>query len=93
MIRFSKDSRKYFDDWGARAYIYSASDEDIYSMLYHYEVEDKKLYMDMEQFKKMGGTYIFSRMEIANKEEMGIVLKGIYQNEESPYVIYLYEVS
>lgn len=84
-------SRAYFDDWGARAYIYSASQEDIYSMLYHYEIEDKTLYMDMEQFKKMGGTYIFSRINISNAQELGLTLKGEYSHEESPYVIYLYE--
>ena len=84
-------SRAYFDDWGARAYIYSASQEDIYSMLYHYEIEDKTLYMDMEQFKKMGGSYIFSRINISNAQELGLTLKGEYSHEESPYVIYLYE--
>lgn len=84
-------SRAYFDDWGARAYIYSASQEDIYSMLYHYEIEDKNLYMDMEQLEKMGGTYIFSRIDISNAGELGLKLKGVYSHAESPYVIYLYE--
>ncbi len=84
-------SRAYFDDWGARAYIYSASEEDIYSMNYHYDIEDKNLYMDMEQFEKMGGTYIFSRMELANANILGLTLRGVYEHEESPFVIYLYE--
>lgn len=84
-------SRAYYDDWGARAYIYSASQEDIYSMLYHYEIEDKTLYMDMEQFEKMGGTYIFSRIDISNAAELGLTLKGQYSHAQSPYVIYLYE--
>jgi len=84
-------SRAYYDDWGARAYIYSASQEDIYSMLYHYEIEDKTLYMDMEQFEKMGGTYIFSRIDISNARELGLTLKGQYSHAQSPYVIYLYE--
>jgi len=88
----NESSRAYFDDWGARAYIYSASDEDIYSMLYHYEVEDKNLYMDIEQFKKMGGTYIFSRIELANAGALGLNLRGIYEEENSPYVVYLYEL-
>lgn len=88
----NESSRAYFDDWGARAYIYSASDEDIYSMLYHYEVEDKNLYMDIEQFEKMGGTYIFSRIELTNAGELGLNLRGIYEEENSPYVVYLYEL-
>lgn len=85
-------SREYYDDWGARAYIYTASDDDIYAMQYKYEVQDKNLYMDMEQFEKMGGTYIFSRIEIANTAEKEIALVGTYTNEESPYTIYLYKV-
>lgn len=88
----NESSRAYFDDWGARAYIYSASGEDIYSMLYNYDIEDTNLYMDMEQFKKMGGTYIFSRMDIANADELGLLLRGIYEHEDSPFVIYLYEM-
>lgn len=88
----NEDSRVYYDDWGARAYIYSASDEDIYSMLYKYDIKDKNLYMDTEQFKKMGGTYIFSRIEIANKDEKGLVHVGTYENDESLYTVYLYKV-
>lgn len=87
----NESSRVYFDDWGARAYIYSASEENIYSMEYHYEVEDKNLYMDMEQFEKMGGTYVFSRIELGNATELGLTLKGVYEHKESPFVIYLYE--
>lgn len=88
----NESSRVYFDDWGARAYIYSASSEDVYSMLYHYEIEDKNLYMDVKQFKKMGGTYIFSRIDLANAKELGLTLKGIYEHENSPFVVYLYEI-
>ena len=88
----NESSRVYFDDWGARAYIYSASDEDIYAMQYKYEVQDRNLYMDTEQFKKMGGTYIFSRIEIANITEKELIHVGTYANEESPYTIYLYRV-
>jgi hypothetical protein len=84
-------SRKYFDDWGARAYIYSASQEDIYSMNYHYDVADKNLYMNMEQFSKMGGKYIFSRMELTNANELNLALRGVYEHDDSPFVIYLYE--
>ena len=88
----NESSRVYFDDWGARAYIYSASNEDIYAMQYKYEVQDRNLYMDTEQFKKMGGTYIFSRIEIANTTEKELIHVGTYTNEESPYTIYLYRV-
>ncbi len=88
----NESSAAYFDDWGARAYIYSASEEDIYSMNYHYDIADKNLYMDVEQFEKMGGTYIFSRLELSNAGELELTLRGIYENEKSPYTIYLYQL-
>ena len=48
--------------------------------------------LQLEQFEKMGGTYIFSRIELANAEELGLDLRGVYEHEESPFVIYLYEI-
>ncbi len=89
-LEMNEANRVYFDDWGARAYIYSGSEEDIYSENYDYAVEDKKLYMDMTQFRKMGGKYIFSRIDISNTEEKGLTHIGTYINEKSPYTIYVY---
>lgn len=92
-LELNSDSREYFDDWGARAYIYSASTEDIYGPYYNYSVEDKNLYIDTEQFRKMGGTYIFSRIEIENATDKEFELVGTYSDKESPYVIYLYRLT
>lgn len=50
------------------------------------------LYLDSEQFVKMGGKYLFSRYELDNAEELGFTLRGVYSNENSPYTIYLYEI-
>ena len=39
----------------------------------------------------MKGEYIFSRIAISNEKELGLRLRGEYNNETSPYTIYVYE--
>ena len=85
-------ARSYFDDWGARAYIYSASGEDSYAPYRDLGLSDESLGIDSDALKALGGNYIFSRIKISNQEELGLVLKGTYSDESSPYVIYLYEL-
>ena len=85
------DNRVYFDDWGARAYLFSGSDENTYAPYKDMGLTDYSLQIDTDAYKAIGGQYIFSRIEISNREELGLVLKGVYSHESSPYTIYLYE--
>lgn len=85
-------AKVYYDDWGARAYLVSGSGESISQALKSYEVSDKKLYIDTEAFRILGGRYIFSRIELDNADELGINQVGVYFHEGLPYTIYLYEV-
>lgn len=91
-LALNEENKIYYDDWGARAYIYSASSTGIYDAVRNYKVEDHNLYMDTKQFIKMGGKYIFSRIEISNAEEKELNLLNTYRDKDSPYVIYLYRV-
>ena len=84
-------SRIYYDDWGARAYIYSGTDASVVSATKTMYVTDEHLYMDNEAFKELGGKYIFSRIELENAEELGLTLIKAYASERSPYVVFLYE--
>lgn len=85
-------ARAYYDDWGARAYVFSPSGEDSYAPYRNLELEDKSLGIDPEEFANLGGRYIFSRVEISNQEELGLELKGTYTHPASPYEIRVYEV-
>ncbi len=78
----------YFWDWGARAYLFSGSGENTWNAVRTMTVSDKNLYIDGDQFRRMGGTWIFSRMEIENEDALGLELKGVYADE--PYTIYVY---
>ena len=55
-------SRIYYDDWGARVYLYSGTDDSVVSSAKTVYATDSTLYIDTEAFKDLGGTYIFSRI-------------------------------
>ncbi|MCM1127528.1 MAG: DUF6044 family protein [Lachnospiraceae bacterium] len=86
-----EESREYFDDWGARAYLYSGTDLSIVSTTKSYQVSDCNLYIDIDAFKALGGRYLFSRIELANAQEAGLTLAGVYTHEKSPYTLYVYQ--
>ncbi|MFI3215128.1 MAG: DUF6044 family protein, partial [Eubacteriales bacterium] len=89
----SEEFRLYFDDWGARAYIYSGAGENTYNPLRNLDVGDTNLYIDVDAFTNLGGTYIFSRIELSNATDLGLELVKAYENREvSPYIIYVYQV-
>lgn len=84
-------SRIYYDDWGARVYLYSGTDVSVVSATKSFSVTDQDLYIDGQALEELGGKYVFSRIELTNEEEAGLKLVKAYESEESPYVIYLYE--
>lgn len=88
----AEGSRAYYDDWGARVYLFSGSDESTYAPLRNLGLQDTSLCIDVDAFKELGGKYIFSTIEISNQEELGLVLKGSYSDEASPYTIRVYQV-
>ncbi len=87
---FFKD---YYDSWGARVSLYSGNDENTYAPLRVMELEDNRLVADMDELKNIECKYIFSRIEFSNSEEAGLTLLGEYDGHDSPYTIYVYELS
>lgn len=81
----------YFGEWGARAYLFAGSGENSWNPYRNLELSDYHLYIDGDQFRKLGGRYLFSRWELENMEELGFVQKGCYTQEGSPYTIWVYE--
>ena len=91
-LKTAEGSRIYFDDWGARAYLFSASDENTYVPYRELNLQDNRLVIDVNAYQILGGKYIFSRVPIGNQSELGLYLRGTYSDASSPYTIYLYEV-
>lgn len=85
-------SRIYYDDWGARVYLYSGTDESVVSSAKTVRTTDRTLYIDTEAFKELDGRYIFSRIEVSNTEELGLVHLGTYTAEDGSCTVYVYEV-
>ncbi len=89
-LETSEEFRNTFDNWGARAYLYSGAGENTYEPVRVQQLKDRKLYLDTDAFRALGGVYIFSRVELENSRELGLKLKGEFRHENSPYVIYVY---
>lgn len=87
----SEEFYTYYVEWGARAYLFAGSGENTFNPYRNLPLQDKHLYIDGDQFRKMGGTYIFSRYELDNMDELGFLPEGVYETENSPYTIYLYK--
>ncbi len=89
----SEAGRIYFDDWGARAYIFSGTDENIWNPRRTMNVKDKRLLIDPDAFAELGGEYVFSRIEIGNAAELGFTFVGKFEDGQSPYTIWVWRRS
>lgn len=87
----AEGNRIYYDDWGARAYLFSASDENTYIPYRDLGLQDQSLQINTDAYRELGGRYIFSSIEISNAAELELELKGVYSHDSSPYTIFLYE--
>lgn len=84
--------RAYYDGYGYRAYLFSASGENTYDFGANSAAEPQELLIDETALKALGCDYIFSRVEITNAQEMRITLIGVYSDGEMPYSVYLYSL-
>ena len=83
-------SRIYYDDWGARCYLYGGTDVSIVSNSKSFDVTDHDIYIDTDAFRDMGGKYIFSRYEITNAADKELNLVKRYSAADVPYDVWLY---
>ncbi len=83
--------KSYFDNWGARAYIFPGFDNNSYLPSRNLTLPDSNLYIDTESFKALNGVYLFSRFEITNATTLSLDCIGSFTNESSPYTIYVYK--
>ena len=89
-----ENTRIYFDDWGARCYLYSGTDDSIVMATRSYAgVTDTDIYIDSDALKELNCKYIISRIEISNAKEKDLELRGTFADESSPYEIYVYELN
>jgi hypothetical protein len=87
----NKRIRVYFDEWGGRCYLFT----DELGKHYMFKKNSKKrienMEVNIEQFKEMGGEFIFSSVPIDNASENNLKLDKIFNSKQSAWKIYLYE--
>ena len=83
-------TRIYYDDWGARAYLYSGTDLSIVSATKTVYATDYDIYIDAEAFRALDGKYIFSRLALTNAEDVGLRLMGSYTAQDGSCTVYVY---
>lgn len=89
----NEGSRIYYDEWGARCYLYSGHNTTIVEAVRNYPHTEDTIEIDTEALKKLGGKYIFSRIQITNATEKGLSLRCVCTDENSPYVVYVYDIA
>ncbi|MCP3031631.1 DUF6044 family protein [Halobacillus sp. A1] len=82
----------YFDTWGGRAYIYSSELGENYMFKKTSDRKIEELLLDTEALSELGGEYVLSGLPLENHEEIGLVLEEEFENESSPWRIYLYRI-
>lgn len=85
-------TRIYYDDWGARAYLYSGTDLSVVSPTKTIYATDYDIYIDADAFSALGGEYIFSRLELTNAREAGLALLDHYTARDGSMTVYVYRV-
>lgn len=84
--------QNYFDTWGGRLYMYTdklGKDDDLTK---NSDVVLDHLNINTEALAKLGGDYIFSAVPIKNFQENDLVYERSFENNTSPWKIYLYRV-
>ncbi len=92
-----KDSSiaRYFDDWGNRAYLFSAE----LGTETYFEKDSgrsiQNLSIDSEALKELGCTYVFAGVPVENATELGWELEGIFEGDgrDCRYQIRVYKIS
>ena len=87
-----EQTRIYYDDWGARAYLYSGTDLSIVSATKTVYATDNDIYIDGAAFRELGGEYIFSRIELSNAGEAGLELLTSDTAKDESCTVYVYRV-
>ena len=91
-----EDLLSYFDDWGSRAYIFSAEmmcprNGAICTASNNSRIE--QLAIDGQQFAEFGIDYLFASTPIGNSSELGLIDLGTFQNSSSAWAITVYKTS
>lgn len=81
----------YFETWGSRAYFFTASDIG-YMNLKNNQIVLPQLDFNFEKIKQLKGEYIFSAVQLGEKQHPSLVFLKKFSNDDSAWDIYLYKI-
>ncbi|WP_407936259.1 DUF6044 family protein [Litchfieldia alkalitelluris] len=84
--------RVYFDEWGSRCYLFVDELGKKYDFRKNSDKVINHLELNTKAFENMGGRYIFSSVPINNAGKNNLLLKRVFDHQDSAWRIYLYEV-
>lgn len=89
-LEIDEENQINYDNSGIRAYVFSKDVDYIETR----EINANKydMLISSREFEKMGGRYVFSRVEIGNIDALNLELCGTYTDENSPYTIWVYKL-
>ena len=79
----------YFDEYGARCYVFSAEIGKNY-YIFDRDAQIQQLDIDMKAFAELDGEYILSALRIMNAESIGLELLEKFESNVNDRIIYLY---
>ena len=88
----NENLRKYFDNWGSRCYIFVSELGSNFPIRKDSHTKIKNLELNTNVLYDMGGRYILSAAEIMNYKDNNLKFLRVFENDKSPWKIYLYEV-
>jgi hypothetical protein len=84
--------KNYFDNWGSRCYAFSAELGKNFMFDKRAQKKVEQLNFDLDAFKKMGGEYIISAVEINPNNNPEYILQKTFESKDSFWKIYLYQI-
>jgi len=84
--------RLYFDNWGSRCYIFVDELGTDYLYTKNKDVKVNNLELNSEELKNLGGEYVLSAVEIINYDDNNLTLLNTFNNDRSPWRIWLYQI-
>ncbi|RUS46926.1 DUF6044 family protein [Cohnella sp. AR92] len=88
----SPELESYFDHWGGRCYVFVSELGKKYDYRKDSAKEIRHLDLNTDAFRSLGGEYLFSSVPIRNADEERLRLLKSFDNPESAWKIYLYQV-
>ncbi|MEZ5335184.1 MAG: DUF6044 family protein [Methanolobus sp.] len=87
----NEEIRYYFDGWGNRCYVFTARKKTNFFITKDKTTPIKTIEFNTSEFKNMGGKYIISAVELRNYQQNDLRLVNTFENDSSPWKIWLYE--